>query len=449
MMFQLHIKKFLRSKAAIVALLITFLIGIVSIYTGKAFLQKQYKAIDATARYQKEHIERLVKYESKELGLLLYYLKFAYVSKPVPVTALAIGQRDVNSSIQAVTIRGLEAQKYDTDLQNPFNQMMGNVDLSFVILYIFPLLIITLTFNLLSEEKENGTWRLVYAQTTSSLKYLFQKLLVAALFTIAVLLLLFVSGKIIIQIPVNKVLLQFAGISLLYLLFWFAVAFFIISLNKKSGVNAIALLSIWLLLTIVLPAAINNYISTKYPVPEALSTMLKQRDGYHKKWDVLKEQTMQQFFAAYPQYKNLKWQNAGFDWLWYYAMQHCGDMDAQQDKKAFVEKLQRRNAASNTAALFIPSISVQLQHNELSQGSLQNYIAFLDSTTAFHESLRQYFYPKIFAAAPVQSEDWKKYTVAYQQQKIFSVPVVNIICLIIFCLVPALFGAVNLKRITH
>lgn len=264
-----------------------------------------------------------------------------------------------------------------------------------------------------------------------------------------VLLFLFLCAVIIIDIPFNNALLQFTGISFLYILFWFTVSFFIISLNKKSGVNAVSLLSIWLLLTAVLPAAVNNYISTSYPVPEALSTMLKQRDGYHRKWDMPKEQTLQQFYEVYPQYKNLQWSHEGFDWLWYYAMQHSGDLDAREDKQAFMQKLEQRNDISFSAALFIPSVNVQLQLNELSQSSLRNYIRFLDSTSAFHLKKRLYFYPKIFKAAPVSEEQWDKHTIVYHQPESFSLPVKNIISLVVFCLLPILMGVINLKRINH
>lgn len=446
-MLQLQIKKFLRTKAAIAALLITFCIGLISIYTGKAFLLRQYKAIDAAASYQQQHIERLIKYENKEFGLLLYYLKFTYVNKPLPLTAFSIGQRDVNSSIQAVSIRGLEAQKYDTDLQNPFNLMMGNVDLSFVILFIFPLLIITLSFNLLSEEKENGTWRLIYTQTNSSVNYLLQKLFVAALFTVGILFLLFVAGIIIIEIPVNRLLLQFAGICLLYILFWYAAAFFIVSLNKNSGTNAVLMLSVWLLLTVLLPAAVNNFISIRYPVPEALSTMLKQRDGYHRKWDLPKEKSLQQFYTAYPQYKNYVWKQNGFDWLWYYAMQHCGDLDAQPDRLRFMQKLEQRNRASTIAAWFIPTVNLQMQHNELSQASLSNYISFLDSTTAFHEKVRLRFYPKIFEAAPVLDEDWTKEKVVYHTAQQFAISPISIISMLCFIVLLSAVARYNCKQL--
>ena len=86
------------------------------------------------------------------MGLLLYYVKFSLVNKTFPINSLAIGQRDVNPSIQSVTIRGLEGQKYDSELNNPSNLLLGNLDFSFVLIYLFPLLIIAFTYNIVSEE---------------------------------------------------------------------------------------------------------------------------------------------------------------------------------------------------------------------------------------------------------------------------------------------------------
>jgi ABC-2 type transport system permease protein len=47
---------------------------------------------------------------------------------------------------------------------------------------------------------------------------------------------------------------------------------------------------------------LNNYILNEYPVPEALEAMIEQRDGYHEKWDLAKEVTMEPFFEVYPQF---------------------------------------------------------------------------------------------------------------------------------------------------
>jgi ABC-2 type transport system permease protein len=284
-----------------------------------------------------------------------------------------------------------------------------------VILYLFPLVIITLCFNLYSEEKEQGTWPLVKTQSNSSSNYLLRKLSLPYIFITGILVLLYLLAYLMLSISFNKQFISYMLSNFLYVSFWFATVLLAVSFFKNSAVNAISLLSIWLLLTLLLPAVINNYISKKYTVPESLSTMLKQRDGYHKKWDIPQDSTMKLFFGEYPQYASYQWKEESFNWLWYYAMQHLGDADARADKDLFMNKLMQREKVSNQFSYFIPTLYTQLYNNDLAQSSLQNHLQFLDSTTQFHEKLRHYFYPKIFTAAPVLKEDWSRFTPVYCQ----------------------------------
>ena len=164
-MITLILKNFLRSNSVRIGIISLLLAGIISLFVGKQFIDKQHQSITETALHQKEHIARNVKNHQDEIGLLLYYLKFSIVNNTLPINALSIGQRDVNPSIQSVTIRTLEAQKYDSDLNNPSNLLLGNIDFSFVLIFLFPLLIIAFTYNIISEEKESGTWRIVVIQS--------------------------------------------------------------------------------------------------------------------------------------------------------------------------------------------------------------------------------------------------------------------------------------------
>jgi ABC-2 type transport system permease protein len=412
-MYRLVILQFLRNKMTLIALLLLLIVGLISLLEGKRFLNRQQKAIQETAAYQKEHIARLVKYESKEMGLLLYYLKFAYINPTSPLAGLSIGQRDINSSIQTLTIRGLEGQKYDTDIRNPYQLMTGHLDLSFVVIYLFPLVIIILCFNLYSEEHEQGTWSLVTAQSKNSRGYLLQKITVPFILVTGVLLLLYSVAAILLSIPISASFISYMVSNFLYIVFWFAVALLVVSFFRSSTVNAIALLSIWLLLTLLLPAAFNNFVTQKYPVPEALRTMIKQRDGYHKKWDIPKDSTMIFFAKEYPQYAAYKWTGEGFNWLWYYAMQHLGDANAKPDQSMLIQNLMHRENRSRQFSFFIPTLYAQLYNNSLAQSSLQQHLQFLDSTTQFHERLRMYFYPKIFTNTPVNHENWNHFTPVY------------------------------------
>jgi ABC-2 type transport system permease protein len=407
-MFLLLIKQFLRNKIAIVSIFLLLIVGISSISIGSKFLAQQQAAVAETTLHQKQHIERLLKYENKEFGLLMYYLKFAYINPTNNLAGLAIGQRDINSSIQANTIRGLEGQKYDSDIRNPFQLMMGNFDFSFVIIYLFPLVIISLCYNLYSEENENGTWALVKTQSKSTTAFLLQKMAIPYALIISILALLFVVAAIWLHISLDIAFASFILCNSLYVTLWFAIVLLVISFFKSSAINAVLLLSIWLLLTLVLPAAVNNYITQQYTIPESLSTMLKQRDGYHNKWDEPKDSTTMLFYKQYPQYKNYQWKAESFDWLWYYAMQHLGDVNARADMQIFMSKLKQREAVSKSISYYLPTLYTQLYNSQLAQTNLQNHLQFLDSTAVFHKQLRLHFYSKIFTAAPVLSENWNK-----------------------------------------
>lgn len=446
-MFLLLLKSFLRSKMVIIGLSVVLLAGIISIYVGKQHIQRQKNSIAKTARFQQEHIQRNVQFFNKEIGLLLYYLRFGLVNEPPPLNALSIGQRDVNSGIQNVTIRNLENQKYDTDLFNPYSLLAGNLDFSFVLIYLFPLLIIAFSYNLLSEEKEGGTWRLVSAQYNRPANLLLQKLAIRAIAVFTTWAILLVLATVILSLPLDSRFLAAISISFLYLLFWLAISFWIVSLQKKSGANAILLLSSWLLLTVVLPGAANNYVTSKYPVPEALATIVQQREGYHEKWDMDKKLTMDKFYAHYPQFSKYPLPDKPFSWLWYYAMQQMGDDEARQQAAQMRDKLWQREKASTLIAYFIPTLHTQHQLNTLAQAGLSNHLLFLDSTTQFHEKLRLYFYPRIFAEAPVDKENWKAFKVEYfsEDRKVAWMPLLMPLVLITTLL--AILSVVNCRRL--
>ncbi|MEP6931052.1 MAG: DUF3526 domain-containing protein, partial [Flavobacterium sp.] len=395
-MLVLLFKNFIRSKGTKIGLIFLLLIGFISLLIGKQFQEKQHNNITEATLYQKEHIARNAAFHKDEIGLLLYYIKFSLVNKTFPVNSLAIGQRDVNPSIQSVTIRGLEAQKYDAELNNPNNLLSGNIDFSFVLVYLFPLLIIAFTYNIISEEKESGTWKIVATQTSSTFLYILKLFYIRILSLLALLIIVLFVAVLFLDIPMDESFLAFFGLGILYLLFWFAVCFYIVSLQKNSNFNAVLLLTIWLFLIIVLPATINTYIVNKYPVPEALELTLKQRNAYHEKWDMDKKITMDKFYSHYPQFKNYPLPEAEFSWLWYYAMQQAGDDDSAVQSKELQVKLEQRNKASAFIALFIPTLHTQIQLNEIAKSDLGNQLLFLNETKHFHEKLRLHFYPKIF-----------------------------------------------------
>ena len=445
-MLVLLFKNFIRSKGTKVGLIFLLLIGFISLLIGRQFQEKQHNNITEAALYQKEHIARNAAFHKDEIGLLLYYIKFSLVNKTFPINSLAIGQRDVNPSIQSVTIRGLEAQKYDAELNNPNNLLSGNLDFSFVLIYLYPLLIIAFSYNIISEEKESGTWKIVATQSQNIFLYILKLFYNRILSLIILLTIVLFMAALFLNIPLDKSFLSFYILCILYILFWFTVCFYIVSLQKNSNFNAVILLTIWLFMIIILPAIINTYIVNKYPVPEALELTLKQRNAYHEKWDMNKKITMDKFYKHYPQFKNYALPEEEFSWLWYYAMQQAGDDNSARESGELAAKLEQRNKASQFIALFIPALHTQIQLNEIAKSDLRNQLLFLKETKQFHEKLRLYFYPKIFDNAPVNHEKWDQFKVKTFEDLSDIKLSKAFLPLLIFNILFLVFGCINFRK---
>ncbi|MFK7813669.1 MAG: DUF3526 domain-containing protein [Maribacter sp.] len=446
-MYNLLFKSFFRTKIFLVSLILLLTVGVISILIGKQYLIKQERTIVAAKEFQEESIKRNLEYHNDDLGLLLYYLRFTLIKKPANISAISIGQSDVNPLLQAVTIRGLEGQKYDTDFENPSLLMSGNLDLGFVIIYLFPLVLIAMTFNLYSEEKELGTWRILAAQTARKATFLFKKLLVRILFVFAILILLLFIASAILQIPMNQNFWAIFLQSILYVSFWSALCLWIVSLLKNSSFNALALISIWVVLTILIPAMVNNYVLNKYQVPEALDAMVEQRDGYHEKWDLEKDATMTGFYEAYPQYKDYIVPEDEFSWIWYYGMQHMGDLAAKETSIEMTEKVMLRNSVSEKVALFVPTMHAQLSFNTLAGTDMASHLSFLKALAEFHKNLRLGFYTKIFDNNPADTIDWTDYEAKFYIIKSDFDWIYLLLPTLFITIIIGVFGVLNLRKL--
>lgn len=100
------------------------------------------------------------------------------IAYPGPLTAFSLGQRDLYPTYQEVMGRALQRQLNPTELANPQKLLVGSFDLAFVLVYLLPLLLIVLGYNLLSAESEGGTLALLQTQAVSLRRVLGLKLLI-------------------------------------------------------------------------------------------------------------------------------------------------------------------------------------------------------------------------------------------------------------------------------
>ncbi len=200
---------------------------------------------------------------------------------PGPLAALAVGQSDLLPYYYDVSIYTNESSfQQNGEVENPLNLMVGRFDLAFVTVYLLPLLVLALSFNVLSEERERGTLALTLSQPVSArqvvgAKLAFRALLVVGLAAGVSLVGILASGGL--AAP-GQVLLWCVAVTL-YALFWFALAAWVNSLRRSSAWNATVLVGAWLVLVVVLPAAINIAAGLLHPLPSRVEMITAQREA--------------------------------------------------------------------------------------------------------------------------------------------------------------------------
>ena len=204
------------------------------------------------------------------------------VLEPGPVAALAVGQSDLLPYYYDVSIYTNESSfQQNGEVENPLNLMVGRFDLAFVTVFLLPLLVLALSFNVLSEEREQGTLALTLSQPVSArdvvgAKLAFRALLVVGLAAGVSLLGMLATGGF---GSSGRVLLWCATV-VLYALFWFALAAWVNSLRRSSAWNATVLAGAWLVLVVVvLPAAVNIAAGLLHPLPSRVEMITAQREA--------------------------------------------------------------------------------------------------------------------------------------------------------------------------
>jgi ABC-2 type transport system permease protein len=201
-----------------------------------------------------------------------------------PLGVLAVGQSDLFPSYYRVSMSSRETFLANDEVENPTNLLAGRFDLAFLLVYVFPLLAIALTYNVLSSEREDGTLALVASQAVRLRSVLWGKVLTrgALLLFCAGLTVLFgaaIAGADLTADGALGALSGWIAIALAYAVFWLAAAFLINVLGRSSAANALALLAVWLVLVVLVPATLATTVNVLHPVPSRVELMTAMRDA--------------------------------------------------------------------------------------------------------------------------------------------------------------------------
>lgn len=313
--FKYEWKQLLRSKGLIAALIVFTAIGFFCLKQGKAVYQYQRTSVDsAMAKKDRNHafvkkIFDTLKYNSstrndiEEPFVIEWRLQDVVAKNISPLSILSIGQSDVYAPLISGHFNQDIFKNSFTEFKNPEQLLAGNLDTAFFIIFLFPLLLLALTYNLQSADKEAGISPLLNAQAGSIKKLMWQRLLFRWLIAFApAIIIAIVSYFMLATLPQFSftAFIQWWSIALLYALFWLVVVALVQRFQFSSLINAITLAGVWVLLLIAIPGLLNTWFNYQYPATNK-TEIAEYRDYDFKAWDQPNSSHKKYLFSIYPQ----------------------------------------------------------------------------------------------------------------------------------------------------
>ena len=278
--FLFEFKHFSRNKAKLFSYIFFMLLCFFSIYNGFEVMHKQIDTIELIKENQElEFIRTFEWVEDKKVPddkpwiniedpyWAIRYTPSYVVKNPSPLFPLGIGQSEQFAFYKKVT---RWSSTYDSDMVEEISNyerlINGNIDFSFLIIFLLPILLIILTYNIGGLERDLNFDKLISIQNNNMNRWLLYRVLFYLLLLIfSVDILIFGVGFFNNSYYNYQSLLKLVLISNLYVFLFSVIFYFINKKTRASSAIAFKMISVWLLFCVIIPGSVHQYVSLKYP----------------------------------------------------------------------------------------------------------------------------------------------------------------------------------------
>jgi ABC-2 type transport system permease protein len=319
---------------------------------------------------------------------------------PGPLAAMTIGQADLYPFYFKMTNRSKQTFITGDEIENPSNLMGGRFDLGFVIVYLFPLLILGLGYNLLSSEREQGTLAMTLSQPVRLRAVLLGKVLARASLVLTLAIGLALVGSLLAGVDLRgpnvpaRLGLWIATVAA-YGAFWFALALAVNALGLASATNAVALVSCWMILVVIAPALISVAVTSLHPVPSRIELIGAIREASTEA-SAEGSGLLARYYEDHPELMPTASAPLAADFLVkLQAVQKSVDATIEPVMGRYDEQLARQQSLVDRLRFLTPAVATQEALNDVSGTSLGRHKHFMAQVDEFHRAWQDFFIPRV------------------------------------------------------
>lgn len=437
-----------RSRLALAGLLLLLILSTLAVVSGLSEVSRQQETIAHLAELQQQELAtQQPKLTHKgDAGSVAYYTFHGTWDAPSQAAFLALGLRDTAPYVLRVRALALQAQLHEGEVFNPELALAGRFDFAFVLVYLAPLILIALLYDLVSGERHAGRLATLLALPGAARSLWLRRAALRAALVFACLALPMLGGALVSGTSAAACAVVLLAV-FAYVGFWTGLALIVATRSGSSIANATALMGCWAVLTLVLPTIGNAVLAQSVPVRQGVELMLAQRQAVHGAWDLPREDTMQRFFQTHPQWQHTAPLPTGFHWKWYYAFQQLGDESVAPQVAAYRDGLLARQRWSERLGWLLPGVGVQAILHRAAASDLLAQLAYQDAITAFHTRLRSFYYPYLFNELRFEADDFARLPRFLPEQADGKVRAASLLTLVLVAGLALMLGVRAARRV--
>ena len=359
--------------------------------------QGQKRIMEERSMAQASMYDQWVNQGSKHPHSAAHFGQFAFKPKPV-LSFLDVGL----DNYTGVSVF-LEAHKQNEVLfsvAQDSNGMtrFGELTAALVLQVLIPLLIIFLTFNIFSKEREQGTLKLINAQGVSMRSFFMGKVWGTYIIVMLLFLPMIVLAFALLDNSTNqldpdattKFMLLVLGYGLYFLVF-VLISVSISAFARNSGLSLLTLLGIWIMSCIVLPKATSNLADKIYPSPslfefkENVKHKVKNGIDGHNPSDArlasLKEKVLKQYQVESIEQLPVNWSGIAMQ-----AGEEYTDNVYDQEFSKIEATFINQNEISEWASFITPFLAVRNLSMALSGTDFHSHLAFTKAAEQYRRA---------------------------------------------------------------
>ena len=225
------------------------------------------------------------------------------LKSPSPMIVFSTGQAEQYGYYKKVTNW---STVFDNDLAeeiaNPERLALGTLDFSFVLLFLTPILLIILLFNIGGLEKDNGFDKLIYLNDVSKKSWLITRFSYYFLVLFTLICFLLIPYAVLSGVFTNELMSFFTLMVLifLYIFLWVSIFYFINYWGKGSVDQAIKMISIWVALSIIMPGLFHQITSIKFSTNYMVDYLDVARDQRYEIFDMSTDTLQNELLESFP-----------------------------------------------------------------------------------------------------------------------------------------------------